>query len=174
MKRTYNVTKNTEYLLNGIGDILVKMQNDEIPLETAKELFNDVERINKITNLRIKAGNAYNTNSKTIKQDLVDRQNDLLDIFNKLKNNEMDLNTAKALSSIVGGINKIISLRIKSEYTYNTNSKTINQDLADRQKDLLDIFDKLKNNEINLKTAKALSKKAMEQIRNVEKQIKGK
>ncbi len=115
MKRTYNVTKNTEYLLNGIGDILVKMQNDEIPLETAKELFNDVEGINKITNLRIKAGNAYNTNSKTIEQDLVDRQ--------------------KALQGV---------------------------------------FDKFNNNEINLKIAKALSKKAMEQIRNVEKQIKGK
>ena len=114
------------------------------------------------------------TNSKTIKQDLADRQEDLLDIFDKLKNNEIDLETAKALSSIAGRINKITSLIIKSGNVCSTNSKTIKQDLVDRQKALLGIFDKLNNNKINMKTAKALSKKAMEQIRNVEKQIKGK
>ncbi len=111
--------------------------------------------------------------AECINPDLADRQKDLIDIFDKLKNNEIDLETAKALSSIAGRINKITSLRIKAEYVCNTNSKTINQDLADRQKDLQGIFDKLNNNEINLKTAKALSKKAMELIRNVEKQIKG-
>ncbi len=115
MKRTYNVTKNTEYLLNGIGDILVKMQNDEIPLETAKELFNDVKRINKITNLRIKAGSAYNTNSKTIKQNLADRQNDLLDIFNKLKNNEINLKTAKELSKKAVELIRNVETQIKGE-----------------------------------------------------------
>ncbi|MBT3878473.1 MAG: hypothetical protein HOF76_05390 [Candidatus Scalindua sp.] len=233
MKRTDNATTNSEYLSNGIADIIVKIQKEEIPLETvkvlssiaeriskvmilkiesenvhntnsktispdladwqqdlldifdklknneidletAKALSSIAERISKITSLIIKSGNVCSTNSKTIKQDLADRQEDLLDIFDKLKNNEIDLETAKALSSIAGRINKITSLIIKSGNVCSTNSKTIKQDLVDRQKALLGIFDKLNNNKINMKTAKALSKKAMEQIRNVEKQIKGK
>ena len=115
MKRTDNATTNSEYLSNGIADIIVKIQKEEIPLETVK-----------------------------------------------------------VLSSIAERISKVMILKIESENVHNTNSKTIKQDLVDRQKALLGIFDKLNNNKINMKTAKALSKKAMEQIRNVEKQIKGK
>ena len=174
MKRTDNATTNSEYLSNGIADIIVKIQKEEIPLETVKVLSSIAERISKVMILKIESENVHNTNSKTISPDLADWQQDLLDIFDKLKNNEIDLETAKALSSIAERISKITSLIIKSGNVCSTNSKTIKQDLVDRQKALLGIFDKLNNNKINMKTAKALSKKAMEQIRNVEKQIKGK
>jgi hypothetical protein len=70
MKITDNVITNSEYLRNGIADIIVKIQSKEFSLETANVLSSIAERINKVTSSRIKGEYVCNTNSKTINQDL--------------------------------------------------------------------------------------------------------